>query len=115
MPTQPMTKFMSEDWLVLKAPSTEQLETVLAWLAERSLNVIDSMDTDAVFTKSGKGKSAAALALRLGTEQHNQDAIAKMQTAYPAPKSLAGICLTPPSTSEEQAEGMDGLADDLPS
>jgi hypothetical protein len=90
-----MTKFMAnfanDHWLVLRAPTDDQLESVFAWLADRKLTVEDSQDTVAIFTPSGKGKPAIALALKLTCSVPG--AFAQMLDAYPAPKTLAGLVL----------------------
>jgi hypothetical protein len=112
-----MTKFVVGDRIYLREPSTEQIEAVCLWMADTAkLSIVDSMDCSAIFTPSGKGKVRPALYLQFESTVCDNEAEAKMQAAYPAPKDLSGISDVPTAelVSEEADEKMDGLADEDP-
>lgn len=98
MATQPMTKFVAlnvataRPCLYLKSPSDEQLEAVLAWLDSKGLDMQSCQEATAVFTKTGKGKPAPAIAIEFTSV--DPAAAKQMAELYPAPKSLDGVKLT---------------------
>jgi hypothetical protein len=87
-----MTKFVAGSTLYLKSPDDAQLELVLAWLTAHNLDMVTCLEGEAIFTPSGNGKPAHAIAIQF--QSPDPAAEAKMQAAYPAPKTLAGIKVT---------------------
>jgi len=116
MATQPMTKFVAlnvataHPCLYLKSPSEEQLDAVLVWMNAKGLDMVTCLEGEAIFTKTGKGKPAPAIAIEFTSA--DSSAAKQMAELYPAPKFLDGVKLTNHEVSEEQTEDMDGLADD---
>lgn len=124
MATQPMTKFVADNALYLKAPDSDKLEAVLAWMAERGLIMETCKEGEAIFTKSGKGKSAHTVCI-VFTSPTDPAAEATLNQLYPAPKVLTGIKVTDhdvtdeatdmpiaPIQSDELADHMDAVAAD---
>ena len=110
MATTPMTKFVADNCIYLKAPSDDQLNAVIEWMATRGLIMETCQEGTAIFTKSGKGKPAPMVCI-VYTAPGDPAAEATLNQLYPAPKDLKGIKVTNHEASEEQTEGMDGLAD----
>ena len=114
MATQKMTKFVADSALYLRQPTDDQVDTVLAWMLERQLEIVTIREGEAVFTSSGKGKPVPAIAIEFTTPA-DPSALDKLTSLYPGPASLAGVKMVDPETvSEEQSEGMDGLTAEEP-
>jgi hypothetical protein len=114
MTTQKMTKFVAGSSLYLRQPTDDQTDTVLAWMLERKLEVVTIREGEAIFTPSGKGKPAPAIAIEFTTPA-DPSALDKLTSLYPGPASLAGVKMVDPEVvSEEQSEGMDGLTAEEP-
>ena len=93
MATQPMTKFVSANALYLKAPTDDQIDTILAWMGDRKLEIESIREGEAIFTQSGKGKPSPAVEI-IFTSPTDPTAEGKLNELYPAPKDLAGIKIT---------------------
>jgi hypothetical protein len=85
-----MTKFVAGSSLYLKSPTDDQVDTVLVWMTDRKLEITSIKEGEAVFTKSGKGKPAPAIAIEF-TAPADPSALDKLTALYPGPQSLAGV------------------------
>lgn len=95
MATKPMTKFVVNatlPMLYLKFPSNEQLDAVLVWMTDKGLDMQTCLEGEAIFTKSGRGKPAPAIAIAFTSA--DPAAAKTMAELYPCPKDLSGIRLT---------------------
>ncbi len=111
MATQKMTKFVANSALYLRQPTDDQVDTVLAWMLERKLEVVTIREGEAIFTPSGKGKPSPAVEIQF-TAPSDPSALNKLKALYPCPRYLAGVKMV--DVSEEQSEGMDGLTAEEP-
>jgi hypothetical protein len=90
MAKQQMTKFVANGALYLRQPTDDQTDTVLAWMLERKLEVVAIREGEAIFTSSGKGKPAPAIAIEFTTPA-DPSALDKLTSLYPGPASLVGV------------------------
>jgi hypothetical protein len=95
MTTQKMTKFVANGALYLKSPTDDQVDTVLAWMLERKLEVVTIREGEAIFTPSGKGKPAPAVEIQFTTPA-DPSATEKLKALYPSPRYLAGVKMVDP-------------------
>lgn len=81
-----MDQFFHNDCLYLKAPTSDRLDRVSAWLKAKDIPCERVEDCTAVFTKTGRGKKSPAVRFTLLVSP----ALAEILTGhYPPPKNLS--------------------------